>query len=310
MLLERRHLDAIVAVAESGSVTAAAQRLHIVQQALSRTIADAERLTGVAIFTRVARGMQVTAEGRAVVASARAALQAIAQVAQVGRDCACDDAICMGLADCGMAALGQRSALLALRDRGIPVTPVPIPIARHLEALHDGRIDIGFALGFTGPMRARAGPAIEVTPLADEPALGALLPAWHPLAALAEVEPEALSELPLLDWPRALVPEEIDHMLARLGEAGWRGELGPALDDGMVMGQMIALGAGWAHVAPVNDELLPPTVVYRPLTAGGGTPWVVHLLVRHDANARTRLVADVIRDAVGSVQESLDGVAR
>ena len=254
-------------------MTAASRRLHVVQQALSRTVADAERLAGLRIFERAPRGMRVTGAGRRVVASARAALGAIEQVRAAARAVLVDaDTVRVGLADCGVAALGQRSAFLALRDRGVATVPVPVPIVRHLEGVRDGRLDVGFALGFTDAVRARAGDDVAVHVLADAPAVGAMLPAWHPLAAQPSVDPAALSDLPLLEWPRALVPDEVDHILARLGEAGWRGSLGPAIEDGMVIGQMIAAGAGWAYVSDTYDGLLPPSLVVRPLTRGAGAP--------------------------------------
>ena len=64
--MELRHLRYFVAVAEEGSLTVAAERrLHTVQPSLSRQIRDLEEEVGVALFTRSARGMELTAAGRA-----------------------------------------------------------------------------------------------------------------------------------------------------------------------------------------------------------------------------------------------------
>jgi DNA-binding transcriptional LysR family regulator len=58
------HLGAFCAVAQTGSVTAAAQRLHVSQPALTREIRELEERLGVALFERMPRGMQLTEAGR------------------------------------------------------------------------------------------------------------------------------------------------------------------------------------------------------------------------------------------------------
>ena len=64
--MELRHLRYFVAVAEEGSLTPAGEhRLHTARPSLSRQIRDLEDQVGVALMTRRARGMELTAAGRA-----------------------------------------------------------------------------------------------------------------------------------------------------------------------------------------------------------------------------------------------------
>src|ERR1700730_10539464 len=73
--MELRHLRYFVAIAETGSLTTAAeQRLHTAQPSLSRQIRDLEYQVGVELLTRSARGVELTTAGRAFLDHARLAL--------------------------------------------------------------------------------------------------------------------------------------------------------------------------------------------------------------------------------------------
>jgi LysR family hca operon transcriptional activator len=73
--MELRHLRYFVAVAEEGSLTVAAERrLHTAQPSLSRQIRDLEYEVGAQLLTRSARGIELTAAGRAFLDHARLAL--------------------------------------------------------------------------------------------------------------------------------------------------------------------------------------------------------------------------------------------
>ncbi len=50
--LEFKHFKSIVAIAEEGTITAAASRLHVAQSALSRQISDLEDAFKIQIFER------------------------------------------------------------------------------------------------------------------------------------------------------------------------------------------------------------------------------------------------------------------
>lgn len=72
--MELKQLTALVTVAEAGSVTKAAERLHLVQPAVTRQIQMLEEELGVPLFVRSRQGMRTTDAGAVMVERARRAL--------------------------------------------------------------------------------------------------------------------------------------------------------------------------------------------------------------------------------------------
>jgi DNA-binding transcriptional LysR family regulator len=72
--VEIRQLTALVAVADTGSVTAAARLMRMVQPAVTRQVRTLETEVGVPLFNRTRQGMVLTAEGQLLVEHARRAL--------------------------------------------------------------------------------------------------------------------------------------------------------------------------------------------------------------------------------------------
>lgn len=70
-----RQLEYFVCVAELGTVTAAAEQIHLSQSAMSTAIADLERLLGVQLFVRHARGLALTRDGELILREARRLLR-------------------------------------------------------------------------------------------------------------------------------------------------------------------------------------------------------------------------------------------
>lgn len=69
-----------LAVAESGSLSAAARRLGLSQPTLGRHIAEVEATTGLSLFTRQPRGLQPTSAAIALLPHARAMAEAAARL--------------------------------------------------------------------------------------------------------------------------------------------------------------------------------------------------------------------------------------
>ncbi|MFC9020603.1 LysR family transcriptional regulator, partial [Streptomyces albidoflavus] len=89
MRLDLNKLDHLIAVAEEGSVTRAAARLHLSQQALSTSIRVLEREVGVPLLERGTAGVTVLPAGAALIEDARVlngmARAALCRARQTGR---------------------------------------------------------------------------------------------------------------------------------------------------------------------------------------------------------------------------------
>ncbi|HYF16920.1 MAG TPA: LysR substrate-binding domain-containing protein [Ramlibacter sp.] len=82
---QRRHLELLVAVADTGSMHKAAQLLRIAQPAVSRVLAELERAVGARLLERTAVGSVLTPRGQALVAQARAVLGGLERMEDLAR---------------------------------------------------------------------------------------------------------------------------------------------------------------------------------------------------------------------------------
>jgi LysR family nitrogen assimilation transcriptional regulator len=72
--MDLKHAKTFVTVAELGTVSKAAQHLHIAQPALSRQISDLEQQLGIKLFDRVGRRLRLRGEGEQLLGEFRALL--------------------------------------------------------------------------------------------------------------------------------------------------------------------------------------------------------------------------------------------
>lgn len=78
-------LQAVVTIAEEGTLIRAARRLHISQPPLTRKVAALEDELGVRLFERSGRGMALTSAGAVFVGEATAILDAVKRAAETAR---------------------------------------------------------------------------------------------------------------------------------------------------------------------------------------------------------------------------------
>jgi molybdate transport repressor ModE-like protein len=242
--LDVRHLDALVAVAQEGSVTRAAERLGYTQSAVSQQIQALERITGAELLSRVrgARGVELTEAGRRLVRHADAIR---AQVAE-----ARDDLAAAVRADQGIVRVGSVPSVARLLVAPI-ATALQAEAARivlHieesyqsdvlLERLRSGELDLVFA-----PIVDDL-PGIETTGLLRDGHVLAV-PAGDPLAALDRpLEPRDLAGRRVVSKDCGTPSQRaIEAALARLDVAT---ETVVRAHDGATVQALVAAGVGVA----------------------------------------------------------------
>jgi DNA-binding transcriptional LysR family regulator len=190
--MDLRQLNALVAIAETGSFSAAADVLHTVQSNVSSHIARLERELGVTLIDRA--GGRLTDEGEAVVARARrigAELDGIvADVAAVNNEVAGSVRLGM-IGTAGRWLVPRLLEVLAERYPAVHLIVVEGTTTTLDPQLVTGRLDLA-VVNFPLPERE-----IATQPLFDED-LVLILPAGDPLAAEGRVPLAALDGLDVL----------------------------------------------------------------------------------------------------------------
>ena len=179
-----------VAVADAGQFSEAADDLSITQQAVSKRIAALEKSLAVRLFARTARGVRLTADGRAFLPHARELLQAAERAAASVRP---------GRRNLRVDVVGRRlgpASLLRDFHRAHPGTELDVvtlfDAGAAIAAVRDGTIDASFR-ALTIPA-AELPDGVEAARVFDEP-VQLLTGPKHAFADAGAVEPAELAGL-------------------------------------------------------------------------------------------------------------------
>jgi LysR family transcriptional regulator for metE and metH len=264
-MLERRHLALVKAVAEEGSVTRAALRLHASQSALSHQLRDAEDRLGTRLFDRIGKRMVLTAAGSRLLRSARTILDELEGAEQeIRRGLEKARGLVRLTTQCNTVYhwLPSRLRLLHRRHPEVDVQVVAGVTDDPVPALLAGDLDLAIVF------RAARDPRIALRPLfRDEVAV--MMPPGHRLArrsfvAAPDLGPEHLfvysmpreSNMVFRDVliPAGVSPARVTHI-----------QLTEAIVEMVKAGLGVAVLPLWS-VAP---QVAARELVARPLTRGG-----------------------------------------
>ncbi|CCH27928.1 LysR family transcriptional regulator [Actinosynnema sp. NPDC047251] len=240
--LELRHLRAVCAIAEEGSLTKAAIRLGLTQPAMSAQLRTVERIVGGQLFDRTPGGSVATDLGKQVVGTARLVLDEVEQLVSLAKEKTRDGTpgpLIVG----GVPTLFFGHFVEELR-RTIPCSEIRTEIAPGgsdlLELLVNGQVHLGLIDRFEG-MERRELRGLEIRRLIAEPQFVAL-PDWDPLGEQDEVD---LAQLADRDWvapPDELVGNRL-QIFSVCAEAGFTPRLTHHVNEASSARSLVAKGA-------------------------------------------------------------------
>ncbi|MEV0554177.1 MULTISPECIES: LysR family transcriptional regulator [unclassified Streptomyces] len=193
MELEVRHLRALCAIADTGSLHRAARQLGVAQPSLSTQLKRIEQELGGPLFLRERTGCRPTQLGRIVLGRARPLVAEMrALVAEARAAAKDDDGPQLRIGSTASRALAGWLRRLRARQRE-PVLQMDVSPNALLRMLADGRLDVAYVHEVEGcPLRVPEGLALRV--LVEREPQFVSLPADHPAAARAEVRLSDLAE--------------------------------------------------------------------------------------------------------------------
>ncbi|OBK22855.1 LysR family transcriptional regulator [Mycobacterium asiaticum] len=195
-----QQLRYVLAVAETGSFTRAADSLFVVQSALSQQVRKLEDELGIPVFNRTTRSVSLTPAGEALLPLLR---QVIAGVDQIAIDAQALRGTVAGRLTVGMMEIPSESldvsALMATFHERYPDVIVTLRSGGSdllVQATRDRKLDAAIV----GSNIGRSTDQLCFEHLFSE-SLVAVLPVGHPLAIRRSVSLSELAALPFIDFP-------------------------------------------------------------------------------------------------------------
>ena len=210
--MDMRHLSAFVAVAEEGTFTKAARRLHISQPPLSRHVRQLEKELGVTLFVRRRDGIELTNDGYALLEKAQAAVAAVRAFEGAAHERTSHErALCIGI---GWGLWGAVDRIRAHHVSRFPDARITAEdLCTERSRIQEREIDVAV---LRGPLDE----AKYESELLFEEQFVAILGETHPLATRKTVKLRDLAAEPLLMYDRWVGPGVYDKTLELVRAAG------------------------------------------------------------------------------------------
>ena len=264
-MISTRQLRYFVEIADSGSFSAAAERLFVAQSALSRQIKELETQLQTPLFERTARQPRLTAAGEAFYPRARNLLSELLKASEMTTQ--------IGNGQLGTLRLSHSSTVPMSgpllqgisnwleRCPGVSMDIAKLSSEAQLEEIADGRLDVGLLR--LPVLRQRDG--VRVVPLYSEQLLLAV-PPNHPLAnSSTPIELEQLKDEAFISIPH---PQRggLSYLSAELCmRAGFFPKAARVMSRKTTQLQLIQAGFGIALLPKSMQDISPASVRFLPL---------------------------------------------
>ncbi|MBU9400719.1 LysR substrate-binding domain-containing protein [Burkholderia multivorans] len=264
--MDLRHLRYFLAVAEEGHFGRAAERLHIVQPALSVQIRALEDELGTALFVRSTRKVMLTDAGRMLVTEARRTLEQAERAKTLIQRAARGETGVVRIGFVGNAvATGRLSDDLTAFHAAWPDVALELhemaPAAQQ-DAILAGRLDIGYCPAFGTAFD----PKLSVRTVGSW-AWQVVMSDRHPLAKRRTVPIAALMDEPFILYA---ADGDDEGQLAILRQVlGRAPRVAHKVSSTLSVLALTGAGLGVALAPAPLSRIAAPNVVYRKLGTGG-----------------------------------------
>ncbi|MET7959104.1 LysR family transcriptional regulator [Micromonospora zamorensis] len=258
---ELRQLRYFLVLAEELSFTRASARLMIAQQSLSQQITALERILGVKLFDRDARGTTLTEIGALFVPEARAVTDRAEEAVAVVRRALRGEVGTLRLAFLTTVANHLLPPVVRAVRHHLPdlhLTTESTSIAPLVQGVLGGHYDVGFT-------RTPLVPGLRSRTLTTEPVC-AVLPEGHPLARRAELKLADLADEPWVMTPRSSWEPWHRVYEEQFREAGFLPNIVQEEAGVQSLLGLVAAGLGVTRLACSAASLRRTGVVFVPLT--------------------------------------------
>ena len=259
--IERKDLDVVMAVAETGSLRSAAAAMGLEPSAISRRIRGLEDRLGVSLFERLRSGVRLTEAGRRFHQQAGSLIEQLDEAMRL--------MLLAGRAESGKIALGITGSLsshylgqlIRMFRVGHPEVVLTVSAGstqHHLSAIADRSLDLAFVLGTPrregfAAQRLWSEPIVAALASDDVRTTQALLP----LQSLAEDQFIVSCDPP--------GPAIHDYLLRSLSDLSFRPQISRYNVGHEALIQMVGLGFGVSLVCGSEMRLSSPHVTFVPL---------------------------------------------
>lgn len=259
--MELRHLRHFVALAEEEHFGRAAERVFVVQQALSNSIRNLEEEVGVPLVLRTTRHVQLTPAGQEFLIGARATLAQATQTIERTKRAARGEVgrLTIGFVS-GLAFGGLPEIVRHFRELypNVSIDLRELTAQEQEAALRGTQIDVGLMLL---PVRD---PNLNSQALWQQPLIAAL-PAEHALTRRRKLSIQHLANEHFVFFPRHLRATYFDQVMHWCASAGFTPQVVQEAIEVPTLLSLVAAGVGIFLPIQFFSRLPLPGVVYRPL---------------------------------------------
>lgn len=257
MALHHRQLEAFRRVMETGSVTLAAERVHLSQPAVSKLLAALERELNLALFIRIRKRLVPTDDAHLLYDEVMRQLASMSDIQTFARDLAQGNAGELNLVSAASIGLTLVADAVADVSRQRPGVRISHQVTTQIgQALRSRVIDFGFSVLWLQQADLKSVPLLHARAVLA-------LPADHPLADRERIVPEDLQDVRFLSFTR---DSRIRHLIDALFEQRQIDrQLSLEVYSSLEALPLVARGVGVCLVEPLASWYRPtPGVAYRP----------------------------------------------